>query len=1224
MDNFDNLTKEQLIKEIVRLKSRVNKLEEIDVRRKESEEKYRIAFKTSPDAVNINRIDGLYVDINDGFTNLTGYNREDVIGKLSSEINIWMIPEDREKLLQGLHENGFVRNLESQFRCKDGSIKTALMSASLIQLENQPHILSITRDITDRKEVEKRYSDTHEQLLATLENMTDGFVSLDTNWVYTYINKRGAELFGRKPEDLIGKHIWTEFPEGVGQPFYKNYYKAMETQQPISMEDYYEPWGRWFENRIIPSPNGLSIFYQDITDRFKAEAKLKHSESRLKEAEKIAHLGYWELDIPGNVLYWSDEVYRIFGLEPQSFDATYEAFLEFIHPDDRNRVNQAYLNSLESKQPYDIIHRLVLKSGEIKWVHENCKTDYDMQGNALRSIGTVMDVTEIRKAEEALTQSNERFKTLFNDSPVPLWEEDFTGLVDYLNELEKTGITDFQAYFDTHDEELRKCARLVKIMDVNKAVIELYQASSKNDLLGNLDKTFTIRSFSVFKDTVIGLVRGLRSYETESEVKTIKGETRFIKLKIKIDSSHPDFHRAFLATTDITARKRAEEEVQQSKAYFQTIFDTATDAIFIHDGLTGKILDVNKQMCEMYGYEKEEVLLLKIEDFSEGVSPYSEKEALQWIQKSRKQQTSFEWRARHKDGHLFWVEVSISYTTIAGENRYIAVVRNIEDRKQAEAEIKKLSLVVHQNTAIVLITDTEGRITYVNRMFSQITGYSENEVLGKNPSILKSGDKDQEDYKQLWDAISSGKVWRGEFLNKKKNGELYYESAAIFPLRNEQGKIVSYVGIKEDITERKKAETALKYSYSRLEVLHTLDNAILESRSVVDMVNAVLQRLGQISPAKRLSIALFNEDFKWATIYSSGLLGKEIGGGVQVPSGSAFPEMDTLREGKVVELPNMALIQGMGDTLKKIVQSGIQSSFNIPIGKGDKLMGSINFGFEIPDAFTPDDVETGREIADTLAIAFEKMSLQKELEKYTNELEHRVAERTQDLLMANKELESFAYSVSHDLRAPLRAISGFSDIIVDTYQDSMDKDAIKMFQYIRESAINMSQLIHDLLKFSRMIQSTGKREAIDLKYLLEVVIRDLDKEIGEQQAVIEFPKSYPLLNSDKTLLKQICQNLIQNAITYHRPGVPPLIKLEIVEEDERLILSVSDNGIGIAKEHQQKIFEVFKRLHKQEEYPGTGIGLALVKKAVSKLGGHIRLESVPGEGTSFYIELPKG
>ncbi len=223
MDNFDNQTKEQLIQEIARLKSRINKLEEIDIRRKENEEKYHIAFKTSPDAVNINSIDGLYVDVNDGFTQLTGYTREEVIGKTSAEIDIWVIPQDREKLMEGLKKDGFVRNLESQFRCKDGSIKTAMLSASLIHLGKQPHILSITRDITERKAIEDSYRETHGILMATLENMADGFVSLDTDWVFTYINKRGAAMFGRKPEELIGKHIWTESPEGIGQPFYKNY-----------------------------------------------------------------------------------------------------------------------------------------------------------------------------------------------------------------------------------------------------------------------------------------------------------------------------------------------------------------------------------------------------------------------------------------------------------------------------------------------------------------------------------------------------------------------------------------------------------------------------------------------------------------------------------------------------------------------------------------------------------------------------------------------------------------------------------------------------------------------------------------------------------------------------------------------------------------------------------------------------------------------------------------
>jgi len=119
--------------------------------------------------------------------------------------------------------------------------------------------------------------------------MIDGFVSLNNDWIYSYVNAKAGEMFGRKPEELVGRHIWTEFPEGVGQPFYENYYKAVETQKPISFEDYYEPWDRWFENRVIPSEDGLAIFFQDITERKQAEAELRAALQERKELEFIVN-----------------------------------------------------------------------------------------------------------------------------------------------------------------------------------------------------------------------------------------------------------------------------------------------------------------------------------------------------------------------------------------------------------------------------------------------------------------------------------------------------------------------------------------------------------------------------------------------------------------------------------------------------------------------------------------------------------------------------------------------------------------------------------------------------------------------------------------------------------------------------------------------------------------------------------------------------------------------
>ncbi|HOS30756.1 MAG TPA: PAS domain S-box protein, partial [Treponemataceae bacterium] len=178
---------------------------------KESEEKYRAAFITSPDSVNINRMDGLYVDINEGFTNITGYTSKDVIGKLSSEIDIWAIPEDRTKLILGLTTNGSVENLESVFRCKDGSLKTALMSARVITVNNEPHILSVTRDISDRKKAEQTIAAEKERLAVTLRSIGDGVITTDINGNIVMMNKVAEDLTGWKQDEAQGKSLTSVF-----------------------------------------------------------------------------------------------------------------------------------------------------------------------------------------------------------------------------------------------------------------------------------------------------------------------------------------------------------------------------------------------------------------------------------------------------------------------------------------------------------------------------------------------------------------------------------------------------------------------------------------------------------------------------------------------------------------------------------------------------------------------------------------------------------------------------------------------------------------------------------------------------------------------------------------------------------------------------------------------------------------------------------------------------
>jgi light-regulated signal transduction histidine kinase (bacteriophytochrome) len=224
--------------------------------------------------------------------------------------------------------------------------------------------------------------------------------------------------------------------------------------------------------------------------------------------------------------------------------------------------------------------------------------------------------------------------------------------------------------------------------------------------------------------------------------------------------------------------------------------------------------------------------------------------------------------------------------------------------------------------------------------------------------------------------------------------------------------------------------------------------------------------------------------------------------------------------------------------------------------------------------------------------------------------------------LANKDLESFAYSVSHDLRAPLRGIQGFSHILIDRHLESLDDEGKQYINYILQASTQMESLINDLLQYSRLGRKAVQYTNIDILPIIEAVLADLATLINDTEAKIILPQSYPIIRGDKTLLIQIFLNLIQNALTYNKPNLPPQIQISWRQESEYAIIQVADNGIGISEEFHGKIFTMFQRLHSEDNYPGTGIGLALVKKAVELLNGDVWVESDINQGSTFWVKLP--
>ncbi|HVN77040.1 MAG TPA: PAS domain S-box protein [Thermoanaerobaculaceae bacterium] len=991
---------------------------------------------------------------------------------------------------------------------------------------------------------------------------------------------------------------------------------------------------------------------RDITAHREAAAALRQSEAQFRAMFETASVGMAQADTTtGRWLRVNRRMCEITGYAADELLAM--RVPEITHPDDRQADWDAFQRVVRGKVPnYRLEKRYLRKDGTVAWVNINMTVIRDGEGNPLRTVATIEDITERRQTEQEREVTMHLLRVLNSADTLPELIREVTLLLrDWLG-CEAVGVRlregDDFPYFETRgfpaefvEAESSLCSRApdgrVRRDSHGNPVLECMCGNVISERFDPAKPFFTARG-TFWTNSTTRLLATTTEADRQARTRNrCNGEgyesVALVALRVgevplglvQVNDPRPDlFTPGRIALLERLAdnlavgiahrqglqRLAASEEryrflftnMLEGYAHCRMVFEDGVPVDFVY-------LDVNAAFESLTGLK--DVIGRRVTEIIPGIR---ESNADLFDVYGRVALTGEPAKLETFVPSLsMWFSISV-YSP--AREHFVAVFDVVTERKRTEAALREsqelFATAFNNNPAWLTIVDMEtDRTLAVNDAWCQVFGFAREEAVGR--TVMELGIYDAATYGRILEELEArGSVHDVEVALPTRRSGTRVQLVSRERIRAGGSPYLLAMGV--DITDRKRAEEELRARQDevatvneRLQDLIEAVQALASARSLDDVAAVVRRSARRLVGSDGATFVLRESGYcRYVDEDAIGPLWK----------GQSFP-LTTCISGWAMLNKTPAVVPDIYVDGRIPVDAYrptfVKSLAMVPIRTEDPL-GAIGTYWASSHVATDMEVQLVQTLADAAARAIENVGLLKDLED-------RVHERTESLSAANRELEAFSYSVSHDLRAPLRAIDGFSRILQDDYGAHLDAEGQRLIRVIRDSTQRMAQLIEDLLAFSRAGRTELSGARIEMQRLVKVVLGEVVRE--EEWDRYEFEiADLPAATGDAALVQQVWLNLLGNAVKFAAARERPVVRVFATREDGMVRYHVRDNGVGFNMAYVDKLFGVFQRLHSAREFPGTGVGLALVRRIVSRHGGTTSAQGAVGEGAEFTFTLP--